>query len=453
MSPPPSYTGPADNRTRYEVPDRTRHMRGGLGVVFRALLTETHAGLPAGTAVGLKLHSGIDEERFLKLANRSSRLAELDHPSLARHIECFVGPAPTPDAVEEEDCDQFLSAHVWVEGKSLAKAMTDGPPAVTLGWLRHIADGLDYLHAAGLAHRDVTPRNIVLADDGPAVLIDYDTILWGDLGDTSLYNISGFSPAPRVGLVGAQSVDRSMLAATALVALAGRPAGLPDEQATRSQLLQRLVGIAADPHYVLAVIDRLRSAPPLTASSVIDEIHTALSNRRRQAPSPRPGGPRPKPRRHRQLFPATLLLVGGIVLTGTMLTMVDLRGVTAPDVAPTRVPTVKATSIPTAPSDPTLVVDTCNTFGNCDYWDPILVHRDSRISGQLGTLARGSTVEAVCWTYGRTFTDGSNATSSDDGTQFSSALWYGIDFKGRRGYVSAVWTTKREDQLELPACE
>ena len=41
------------------------------------------------------------------------------------------------------------------------------------GWYEDLADALRYIHAAGVVHRDVKPSNILIGEDGHAVLSDF----------------------------------------------------------------------------------------------------------------------------------------------------------------------------------------------------------------------------------------------------------------------------------------
>lgn len=120
--------------------------------------------------------------------------------------------------------------------------------------------------------------------------------------------------------------------------------------------------------------------------------------------------------------------------------------------APAPAPPKPAPAPAPAPVGRTIVVNTCNTYNNCDYWNPIWVHSNPAVSSRIADVSRGTALTARCWATGRTLTDGSNNTTEDDARQFTSALWYGVDWNGGRGYVPAVWTTKREDHLGLPAC-
>ena len=107
---------------------------------------------------------------------------------------------------------------------------------------------------------------------------------------------------------------------------------------------------------------------------------------------------------------------------------------------------------PPPPPSAVIVVNTCNTYNNCDYWNPIWVHANPAVSSRIADVYRGTSLTARCWAIGKQLTDGSNQTTEDDARQFTSSLWYGIDWNGGRGYVPAVWTTKREDHLGLPGC-
>ena len=47
------------------------------------------------------------------------------------------------------------------------------PPVLIRTYLGQIADGLAFLHARGICHRDIKDENIVLAEDGRCWLIDF----------------------------------------------------------------------------------------------------------------------------------------------------------------------------------------------------------------------------------------------------------------------------------------
>ncbi len=138
--------------------------RGGMAVVF-----EVHD--DAGRTGALKLVSGRGgdrseiEERFRREVKALSRI---DHPNV-------VG---TLDQGRWEERDWFVMD--LVVGRDLraeVEAWEQAPP--TDRWERvrtitaDVARALGAVHAAGLVHRDLTPGNVMVREDGHAVLMDF----------------------------------------------------------------------------------------------------------------------------------------------------------------------------------------------------------------------------------------------------------------------------------------
>lgn len=134
---------------------------GGMGIVFRAVRE------PDGETVALKiLKSQVAEDAVFRrrFVHEARAAREVHHKHLV----------PIVDAGEERGY-HFLAVR-FVAGRSLADEIeTQGTlPLERLPRLvSHIASGLDALHAAGLVHRDVKPSNIMLDEEGAAVLTDF----------------------------------------------------------------------------------------------------------------------------------------------------------------------------------------------------------------------------------------------------------------------------------------
>jgi hypothetical protein len=153
----------------YELVERLG--RGGMGEVW---LAEDPTGASGGTPrrVALKL---LDPGHVDDAAARARFAREVQ---AARRVS-----GPTIAALLDADVD---AAHPWlasayVAGPTLAEHVAAhgalGDPGLrALG--SALAEALVSIHAAGVVHRDLTPRNVVLGPDGPRV-VDFG-IAWYD---------------------------------------------------------------------------------------------------------------------------------------------------------------------------------------------------------------------------------------------------------------------------------
>lgn len=133
--------------------------RGGMGAVYRAVDGDGHE-------VALKLlhpHLAADAEPRERLRREVANLHRIRHRAVARVLDAEVDSA-----------EAFVVTEL-VDGMDLAERVrTVGP--LGAGELADLGDrlreALDVVHAAGVLHRDLTPGNVMLTDDGP-VLIDF----------------------------------------------------------------------------------------------------------------------------------------------------------------------------------------------------------------------------------------------------------------------------------------
>jgi diguanylate cyclase (GGDEF)-like protein len=204
------------NATRFAIPgfEFVEELgRGATTAVYRAL----HEGNEY--AVKVKELSGPDDPVRINFRREAAILAAIGHPSLGKVYE--VG-------------DDGRIAYLVMEligGDTVADLLADHgalsePQALALGI--DIASALDAAHRVGLVHRDVAPRNLVLREDGRAVLIDFGlaTPTGTHQPDDSVIGTILYSAPEQTGMV-RRPVDRRSdlysLGAVLFECLAGRP--------------------------------------------------------------------------------------------------------------------------------------------------------------------------------------------------------------------------------------
>lgn len=139
---------------------------GGLSAVY---LVEKDSGGLAILKESVIPHSVDDKtkEKAKELFRReASLLMKLDHPAIAKVLDHLV----------ENGRDYMLLE--YVPGTSLRQHVRLNGPCKekqVLSWAQELASTLTYLHELSppVVHRDLTPDNVVLREDGALVLIDF----------------------------------------------------------------------------------------------------------------------------------------------------------------------------------------------------------------------------------------------------------------------------------------
>jgi serine/threonine-protein kinase len=134
---------------------------GGTGEVYRALDTRLHR------LVALKrVREGTPEERRRRgrrLVREAENLARVHHPNVvAIH-----------DVIEDGSSVSIILE--LVAGEPFRRLFKKGPLAEheLLGYLRQLVSALEAVHAAGIIHRDVNPRNVLVAPQKVIKLTDF----------------------------------------------------------------------------------------------------------------------------------------------------------------------------------------------------------------------------------------------------------------------------------------
>jgi serine/threonine-protein kinase len=119
-----------------------------------------------GRAVALKELLSEDPREFAALVREAEMLARFDHPGICAVLDLGTWIDGTPYIVMPRLTGRTLftamaTARTWRERRALL-------PAIAAA-----CDALAHAHARGIVHRDVTPANIVVGDDGRVTVIDW----------------------------------------------------------------------------------------------------------------------------------------------------------------------------------------------------------------------------------------------------------------------------------------
>jgi len=135
--------------------------RGATATVFHA----TYEPLKKDVAVKiLRADAASSAEAKARFVEEARALARLHHPNVVRVFDVV------------EDQGYLLIIMDFVEGRNLLDALDeDGPmdPTEAASVARQVALALDHAHGQKILHRDVKPGNVIVNDEGTAVLVDF----------------------------------------------------------------------------------------------------------------------------------------------------------------------------------------------------------------------------------------------------------------------------------------
>ncbi|HEV2218196.1 MAG TPA: serine/threonine-protein kinase, partial [Candidatus Dormibacteraeota bacterium] len=142
----------------YDIKERLG--TGGMAVVYRAIQQ------PLGREVALKALAPslkADKAFLQRFELEAKTLARLDHPNILPIYDFVV----TPEVI-------FITMPLIRKGTLrdiLNKGTLDGSTAWR--YLKEVGQGLQHAHDAGIIHRDLKPNNVLIHNDGRAVLADF----------------------------------------------------------------------------------------------------------------------------------------------------------------------------------------------------------------------------------------------------------------------------------------
>jgi eukaryotic-like serine/threonine-protein kinase len=191
---------------------------GGMGEVWRATDVESAATV-ALKRVRLAHLAPEDRERARERLRAEAGIASrLEHPHII-----------TVRRLVEHDGEPWLVME-YVPAPNLAELTADGPlpPRRVAGIGAQVAEALAYAHGAGVLHRDVTPRNLLVGEDDHVTLTDFgiskiegeDTI---GTGGRPFAGVAAYvAPEVANGVKGGPKADVFSLGATLYASVEGR---------------------------------------------------------------------------------------------------------------------------------------------------------------------------------------------------------------------------------------
>ncbi|MCG8915191.1 serine/threonine protein kinase [Actinokineospora sp. PR83] len=187
---------------------------GGMGVVWRATDSELRR------VVALKRSTGGDDAQLRREAQVA---AGLQHPNVVSMYDVVVHGA-----------DRWLVMEYFPARSIAATLAATGPltPRAAAGVGAQIAAALVAMHDRRMVHRDVTPGNVLVAEDGTAKLTDFGIAHWAELTNTGDARVVGtpayMAPEVANGTPGGPAADVFSLGATLFAAVEGHsPWGAP----------------------------------------------------------------------------------------------------------------------------------------------------------------------------------------------------------------------------------
>lgn len=141
--------------------------QGGFGITYRALQVNLNRSVVIKTPNEYLQHDPDYEKYIEKFIAEGQILAELSkdpHPHIVGVIELF------------QESNIYCLVMEFISGENLfqiVKRKGALPEAEIITYIRQIGAALIMIHEAGLVHRDAHPGNIMLRNNGKAVLIDF----------------------------------------------------------------------------------------------------------------------------------------------------------------------------------------------------------------------------------------------------------------------------------------
>ncbi|MBC7500454.1 MAG: serine/threonine protein kinase [Herminiimonas sp.] len=264
---------------------------GGFGIVYLALdhslqrlvaIKEYMPGAMAGrdadkqVVVRSARHVDTFATGLKSFINEARLLAQFDHPGLIKVYRFW-----------EENKTGYMAMRYY-EGQTLKSVITHTPHRISEAWLKAMLkpmlEALDALYKVQILHRDISPDNIMIQENGEAVLLDFGAArqVIGDITHALTVILKpGYAPieqyADDVSMKQGPWTDIYSLCAVVYYAVAGKP---PTRSVAR--LMQDPIELLTNGEYpgytrqFLSAIDRGLAVKPQDRPQSIEEFRKLL---------------------------------------------------------------------------------------------------------------------------------------------------------------------------------
>ncbi|MCJ8329994.1 MAG: protein kinase [Lentisphaeria bacterium] len=183
----------------------------------------------------------------------------------------------------------------YLEGKTLDYYMNDKSISLLtkVDWMLQLAEGLNAVHESGLCHRDLSPKNLFIADDGTVKILDFGMVKVQDSQLTASQVILG-TPAymsPESFDSKKETDEHSDMFSLGSIFYEMITLKLPFEGMNIKQLAARIISyepkemekLSSIPHRLADVIHRMMEKTPVkryhTIANVVDELSSIIEGK------------------------------------------------------------------------------------------------------------------------------------------------------------------------------
>ena len=246
--------------------------RGGMGEVYRATDTRLERAVAIKFLPEASAAATLAVERFFREARAASAL---NHPNIVTIHEVGRTPEGAHYIVQE-----------LIDGRTLSLLVADPPPIETIAAIgAQVARALAVAHAAGIAHRDIKPDNIMLRPDGYVKVLDFGLARQtGESGDSTTRTGDGSTPGTLMGTMPYMSPEQAL----------GDPAGAASDVFSLGIVLYELTTgrrpfVAESGFAVLnAIVKEHPVAPSRLRGDVSPELEALILSMLSKSPAMRP---------------------------------------------------------------------------------------------------------------------------------------------------------------------